>query len=87
MEQDQADTGHLKRLACQVFTQLPEDKRDALQVLRLVRQLVFCLGEDWEAVTRSASILPFERGQKDRAAGPRAFRGGPLDLPDIANQE
>ncbi len=86
MEQDQAELGHLKRIACQVFTQLPEDKRDALQVLRLVRQLVFCLGEDWEAVTRSASILPFERAPKDRATGLRAFRAGPTDNLDTANQ-
>ena len=63
-----ADDGHFKRTACTIFTMLPEDRREALEVLGLVRQLVFCLGEDWETVSRSAPILPFS---KDTA--------GPLD--------
>lgn len=78
---------HIKRLACQVYTQLPEDKREALQVLQYVRQLIFCLGEDWEAVTRSAPIVPFERGSKGRAKYLRAVPEGPSDRPDRSSRE
>lgn len=51
---------HIKRMACQIYTQLPEDKREALQVLQYVRQIIFCLGEDWDSVVKTASILPFQ---------------------------
>lgn len=80
--------GHLKRTACQLFTQLPEDKREALLVLRYVRQLIFCLGEEWETVSRSAPILPFSTERPTGQGGfLRALKGGqtgPLDKP---NQE
>lgn len=78
--------GHLKRIACQIYTQLPEDRREALLVLRYVRQIVFCLGEEWEAVSRSA-ILPFGAGPKDRAEGPASLRVVPTCRPDISNPE
>lgn len=74
--------GHLKRIACQVYTQMPEDKREALLVLRYVRQIVFCLGENWETVSRSAPILPFEPGRRGQAEGPASLRvvpNGPRD--------
>ena len=79
--------GHLKRIACQVFTQLPEDKREALLVLRYVRQIVFCLGEDWETVARSAPILPFGTDPKGRAEGSASLRVVRSDRQDTANQE
>lgn len=78
---------HLKRLACQIYTQLPEDKREALQTLKLVRQLIFSLGEEWETVNRSAPILPFQTETKGRGAFPRVVPGGRIDPPDTANQE
>lgn len=78
---------HIKRLACQIYTQLPEDKREALQVLQFVRQIVFCLGEDWETVSRSAPILPFQVEPKGRGAFPRAVKEAPTGPPDKANQE
>ena len=80
--------GYLKRIACQVYTQLPEDKREALLVLRYVREIVFCLGEEWETVSRSSPILPFgpaqQRGLADR---PTSLRVVPNDRRDTANQE
>lgn len=79
--------GHLKRIACQVYTQLPEDKREALLVLRYVRQIVFCLGEDWETVSKTAPILPFGSGPKDRAEGPTSLRVVRNDRQDTASQE
>lgn len=78
---------HLKRLACQIYTQLPEDKREALQVLRYARQLIFCLGEDWETVSRSAPILPFSTETKDRGVFPRVVPGGRTDPRDTSNLE
>lgn len=78
--------GHLKRIACQVFTQLPEDKREALQVLRYIRQIIFCLGEDWETVSRTAPILPFDLDRKDRAGFPAVLKASQNDLRDKASQ-
>ena len=82
----QADP-HLKRLACQVYTQLPEDKREALQVLGFVRQLLFCLGEDWEAVSRSGSVLKFSSEGRDREGSPGALRVVPSDRQDKSSRE
>lgn len=70
---------HLKRMACQIYTQLPEDKREALHVLQYVRQIIFCLGEEWEMVSRSAPILPFQQDPRGRAARLRAVPEGPSD--------
>ncbi|EKF44012.1 hypothetical protein NA8A_04350 [Nitratireductor indicus C115] len=78
---------HLKRIACQIYTQLPEDKREALQVLGFVRQLVFCLGEEWETVSRSAPILPFSHDQKGQVGPLRAVQGGLSDPQGKSNQE
>lgn len=78
---------HIKRLACQIYTQLPEDKREALLVLRYVRQIIFCLGESWETVSQSAPILPFSADQKGPATALRALRGGRSEGRDTANQE
>ncbi len=78
---------HLKRLACQVYTQLPEDKREALQVLGFVRQLLFCLGEEWEAVSRSAPILKFSSDRRDPEGSPSALKVVPTDRQDRSNRE
>ncbi len=78
---------HIKRLACQLYTQLPEDKREALQVLRYVRQIIFCLGEEWETVSRSAPILPFSHDAKGQGVSLRAVQGGLSEAQDKANPE
>jgi len=78
---------HIKRMACQIYTQLPEDKREALQVLRYVRQIIFCLGEEWEAVARSAPILPFPQDGKGQAGSLKVVPAGRSDFQDKANQE
>lgn len=75
--------GHLKRVACQVYTQLPDNKREALLVLRYVRQIVFCLGDEWGKASRSP-ILPFD-GQKDQAEAPAFLTVVPNDRPDRAS--
>lgn len=78
---------HIKRIACLVYTQLPEDKREALQVIRYVRQLIFCLGEEWETVSSSAPILPFSTDRKDQEAKPGALRVVQNDHRDTASRE
>jgi len=78
--------GHMKRVACQIYTQLPESKRDALLVLRYVRQIVFCLGEDWEAVSRSA-LLPFPVDQKGRAEVRASLKVAPNGRQDTTSPE
>jgi hypothetical protein len=79
---------HIKRMACQIYTQLPEDKREALLVLQYVRQIIFCLGEDWDAVLKTAAILPFQSQEmKGPAAKLRAVEVGLSDRPDKSNQE
>lgn len=78
---------HLKRLACQLYAQMPEDKREALQLLGYIRQIIFCLGEDWETVSRSAPVLPFGAEKKGRGAFPRAVPGDQNGPRDKANQE
>lgn len=78
---------HIKRVACQIYTQLPEDKREALQVLRCVRQIVFCLGEEWETVARSAPILPFDQDRKGSEGSLKVVPGGRSDHQDRSSQE
>ena len=78
---------HIKRLACQLYTQLPEDKREALQVLRYVRQIIFCLGEEWETVASSAPVLPFPADRQGREGFPRAVPASQHDHPGKSNRE
>lgn len=78
---------HIKRMACQIYTQLPEDKREALQVLQYVRQIIFCLGEDWEAVVKTAAILPFQPDQKGPVARLRAVPEAQSDHLDKSSLE
>lgn len=78
---------HIKRMACQIYAQLPEDKREALQVLRYVRQIIFCLGEEWETVTRSAPILPFDPDARGQAGLLRVVPASQSDHPDRSSQE
>lgn len=79
---------HIKRMACQIYTQLPEDKREALQVLQYVRQIIFCLGEDWDAVVKTAAILPFQQQElKGPAVRLRAVPEALSDPQDKSSQE
>lgn len=88
MNQSQASTDpHLKRTACLIYTQLPEDKREALLVLRYVRQIIFSLGESWEAVSQSAPILPFSVDPKGRAGSLKVVPEGRSDPRDKSSLE
>jgi hypothetical protein len=73
--------GYLRRLACQIAAQLPDDKQEALRALRLVRQIVFNLGETWDSgPTEPVALFP------DRGAGPRVVQGGLSGLPDKSSR-
>lgn len=79
--------GHLKRVACQLFTQLPEDKREALTVLRYVRQLIFCLGQEWETVSQSDVRLFEQPARTDREASVPRLRVVQPAHPDTTSRE
>jgi len=40
---------YLKRTACTIAAQLPEERRDALSVLNYAREILLNLGKSWEA--------------------------------------
>lgn len=50
----QRDDGALRRYAIQIAQQLPENKEDALALLRYIRELV-----DWEHDDGGPRVLPF----------------------------
>lgn len=79
--------GSIKRIACQIFTQLPEDRDEALQVLRYVRGLVRGTGEHWDAEPRLSSVSLFRRPLIGREALRVVCPEGSPDLPDIASRE
>lgn len=39
---------YLKRAACTIASQLPEERRDALSVLNYAREILLNLGKSWE---------------------------------------
>lgn len=62
---------HARRLACQIFTQLPESQGDALKVLEYVRQIIFNLGNGWreEAPSDVIQLYPKSGALLDREGG------------------
>ena len=81
------DSAHLKRLACQVYTQLPEDSEEAVRVLDLVREIIFDLGAAPITAERTTPILPFSPGLKGLVEFPKAAMANQNDRPDRANPE
>lgn len=75
--------GHLKRLACQLFTQLPDDKEEALRTLRYVRLIVENLDQNWEQM--AAKITQLVPTPKGRAGWPEECPAGSRDDPGRAN--
>lgn len=75
---------YLKRLACQIFTQLPENEADALKALRYARIIVENLHVEWKsAVGDNVTQLPSSR--RDREASRAVLREVSLDALDTAN--
>lgn len=50
-------SGHIKRLACQIAAQMPDDEDEALEVLRLVREVVMNLDGGWGEVRSTPTRL------------------------------
>ena len=70
--------GFLRRLACQIAAQLPQDQAEALRALRLARQIVFNLGEEWEAAGSSEPVQLYpDQGARLKAV--QEGRSGPPD--------
>lgn len=75
---------YLKRLACQIFTQLPEGQADALKALRYARIIVENLNVEWKVCTGdNVTLLPSAlKGPEGSRAGAREAS---LDCPDITS--
>jgi hypothetical protein len=43
-----SNTEYIKRVAAQIVSQLPEDRRDALCALNYAREILVNLGKSWE---------------------------------------
>lgn len=77
---------YLKRLACQIFTQLPENEADALRALRYARIIVENLHVEWKSCTSTDKITPLPSARIDRESQRGALREVSLDALDTANQ-
>ena len=76
----------LKRLACTVAAQMPDDREEALAVLRYVREILLNLGEEeWAASAIAAPTLI--RPLIDRAKLQVVAQAAPPARQDIANRE
>lgn len=75
----------LKRLACQIYTQLPDDAECSLAVLAMVRRIMFC-HMDGPNCEVSRPVLRFDRNQGagEVSAGDQADQN---DRPHRANPE
>lgn len=78
--------GFLKRTACQIAAQLPDDRAEALQVLGYVREIVMNLGGGWGPAVVPQPIQLFDpSAQKDRAVSPADGPAVPSARLDRAN--
>ena len=57
---------NLKRQACHIASQLPDDRRDALCILNYAREILFNLGVGWETPSALGVIRIADR--QDRGA-------------------
>lgn len=76
----------MKRMACQIAAQLPDDPEEALGVLNYVKEIVLNLGGGWGAGTRPTSAQLYS---VPRPQGPEVSttveKIGPTCLPDKAS--
>jgi hypothetical protein len=63
----------LKRTACTIASQLPDERRDALTVLNYAREIILNLGKNWEAPSAIPGIAEPLRlvSSSRKAADPR----------------
>ena len=54
---------HCRRLAAQIFAQLPEDRDEALLTLRYAREILLFLGDKWtRRPARPVTLFPQMKG-------------------------
>lgn len=74
---------HMKRMACQIAAQLPDDQREALAVLDYVREIVENLGGGWrqpEPIRKTPALYVIQRTSQEAAqAGAPEVLIGPQD--------
>lgn len=77
----------LKRLACQIAAQLPDDQAEALLVLNYAREIILCLGGGWQAPATNAPIPLFSPARTNPADFQAGAAAGQSGLRGIASRE
>jgi hypothetical protein len=74
---------HMKRMACQIAAQLPDDQREALEVLNYVAEIVMNLGGGWpqaEPIRKKPELYVIPRTSREAAlAAAPEVQIGPQD--------
>ena len=76
---------HMKRMACQIAAQLPDDPEEALGVLNYVKEIVLNLGGGWGGVRPTSAQLysvPRPQGPEGSTTGEKV---NPTCRPDKAS--
>lgn len=77
---------HMKRMACQIAAQLPDDPEEALGVLNYVREIVLNLGGGWSATPKATSAQLYSVPRPPGPGGLKAIETvNPTDHLDKAN--
>lgn len=77
----------MRRMACQIAAQLPDNQGEALAVLEYVREIVLNLGGGWDCrATGAVPIQLFAQAQTNQAEALKDETGAPTGPPNIANQ-
>jgi hypothetical protein len=85
----------MKRMACQIAAQLPDEREEALGVLNYVRDIVLNLGGGWGerdaawgvAPSPKPSALLYVIPTTNPAGSQGAETAAQIDRPDIASRE
>lgn len=80
---------HCRRLAAQIFAQLPEDHAEALLTLRYARDILRCLGRVWPEQEGRAPIrlVPAVTGPVAAQAAVPANRNDRQDIASPASRQ
>lgn len=84
--------GHLKRMACQIAAQMPDDFNEAMLVLGYTRDILCNLGRAWAeergTARMSGDVIPFSRTFPTyQEASSAACREGRCDPPHRSSPE
>ena len=81
--------GHLRRMACQIAAQLPDDRGECLRILSYVHQIVDHLGGGWgaEEVSPMKSAVVYVFQPTGPGALPEGATADQNGRPDISSRE